>query len=260
MLTDRSRFHVIPEINPPIIQDDSEIHRALNGRWDEVLITDNPMGIIRVSPYAFAARVTHDVPTLKPIVVTSTRDRNILAVDSEIRGAVMNGVSSFLVVSGDSLPNVDHFSTANEVVRHLKEVQDNVAISFEVGTTCRFSPFSLKKRVDMGAQYFVVGPVMAPHSVYEAHRLLDPTEFSVPIYLGIIPPFNPEWIVRMERRGAFPVASSNFMGMVAVYTSKIEVWQVTRDIINAAQSVGFAGVILMGMKLLTVIESSYHIK
>ena len=69
-------------------------------------VTDNPFGQVRVSPYAYAARITHDSPNVRPTVVVSTRDRNILAIESEVRGALGNGVDSFLVVVGDTFPRL----------------------------------------------------------------------------------------------------------------------------------------------------------
>ena len=43
------------EVNPPRLP--SMTHLELKGRWDHVLITDNPFKEVRVSPYAFAARI-----------------------------------------------------------------------------------------------------------------------------------------------------------------------------------------------------------
>ena len=113
------------EVNPPRLP--SMTHLQLRGRWQNVLITDNPFKQVRVSPYAFAARITHDVPGVRPTVVCSTRDRNILAIESEVRGAIANGVQSFLVVQGDMLPEVEHWSNSYEIVEHLRALQASVA-------------------------------------------------------------------------------------------------------------------------------------
>ena len=102
MLHDRDSWVRIAEVNPPELPNLD--HQALGGIWDNVLVTDNVFGKIRVSPFAYAARITHDVPSVHPTVVVSTRDRNILAIESEVRGALGNGVDSFLVVIGDTLP------------------------------------------------------------------------------------------------------------------------------------------------------------
>ena len=118
MLSARPEFTTVAEVNPPALPDMS--HLLLEGAWSHVLVTDNVFGRIRVSPFAYAARVTHDVPAVYPTVVVSTRDRNILAIESEVRGAVGNGVDSFLAVVGDTLPTVDHYADHLEIVRHLR--------------------------------------------------------------------------------------------------------------------------------------------
>ncbi|MGH8874475.1 MAG: hypothetical protein ACRDVM_04380, partial [Acidimicrobiia bacterium] len=132
MLHAKDGWVEIAEVNPPALPDLT--HRQLDRRWQHVLVTDNPFGRIRVSSFAYAARITHDVPEVSPTVVVSTRDRNILAIESEVRGALMNGVQSFLVVVGDTLPEVDHWANHYEIVEHLRRLQE-VMPAFEVGMT-----------------------------------------------------------------------------------------------------------------------------
>src|SRR5918998_6437274 len=152
------------EVNPPLLP--SMLHSELEGRWKRVLITDNPFRQVRVSPYAFAARITHDVPEITPTVVCSTRDRNILAIESEVRGAIANGVQSFLVVQGDKLPEVEHWSNSYEIVEYLRALQSSVApIEFEVGMSTRSRRWMLRRRIEVGGQFFTTGPVMDPASV-----------------------------------------------------------------------------------------------
>ncbi|HEU4915533.1 MAG TPA: hypothetical protein VFV13_03130, partial [Acidimicrobiia bacterium] len=81
MLTKADSWLRIAEINPPELPNLQ--HRSLSPSWSHVLVTDNVFGRIRVSPYAFSARITHDTPDVHPTVVVSTRDRNILAIESE---------------------------------------------------------------------------------------------------------------------------------------------------------------------------------
>ena len=138
------------EVNPPRLP--NMTHLQLRGRWKDVLITDNPFKQVRVSPYAFAARITHDVPEVRPTVVCSTRDRNILAIESEVRGAIANGVESFLVVQGDMLPEVEHWSNSYEIVEYLRALQASVApVQFEVGMSTRSRRWMFRRRVDVGA-------------------------------------------------------------------------------------------------------------
>ena len=121
MLTASDEWSDIVEVNPPVLP--NARHLMLDHAWKRVLITDNAFGKIRVSPYAFAARITHDVPSVTPTVVVSTRDRNILAIESEVRGALGNGVQSFLVVVGDTRPQVEHMAHHYEIVEHLRARQ-----------------------------------------------------------------------------------------------------------------------------------------
>src|SRR2546426_5077480 len=152
------------EVNPPRLP--SMTHLELSGRWQNVLITDNPFKQVRVSPYAFAARIAHDVPEVRPTVVCSTRDRNILAIESEVRGALVNGVESFLVVQGDMLPEVEHWSNSYEIVEHLRTLQEAVEpLQFEVGMSTRSRSWVFRRRVDIGGQVFTTGPAIRPQSL-----------------------------------------------------------------------------------------------
>ena len=64
MLSEAPSFVHLSELNPPDLPDTS--HLLLDGTWSNVLVTDNVFGKIRVSPCAFAARITHDTPSVAP--------------------------------------------------------------------------------------------------------------------------------------------------------------------------------------------------
>src|SRR3990170_2924594 len=191
------------EVNPPRLP--SMTHRELKGRWRDVLITDNPFKQVRVSPYAFAARITHDLPDVRPTVVCSTRDRNILAIESEVRGALGNGVESFLVVQGDMLPEVEHWSNSYEIVEHLRALQQAVP-PFEVGMSTRSRSWVIRRRIDVGAQFLTTGPVMDPATVQACADRLQLRDGDPPVYLELTPPFSPGWVRRLEGVGAIPVS------------------------------------------------------
>ena len=189
------------EVNPPRLP--GSTHLQLRGRWERVLITDNPFKQVRVSPYAFAARITHDVPQVKPTVVCSTRDRNILAIESEVRGALGNGVASFLVVQGDMLPEVEHWSNSYEIVEHLRALQKSVApVEFEVGMSTRSKAWVFRRRIDIGGQFFTTGPCIDPSTVDECAKRLGLSNGAPPVYLEVTPPVSAAWIRRLEGVGA----------------------------------------------------------
>src|SRR4026208_145887 len=161
MLSEGNTWIQMVEVNPPKLP--NMTHLQLDGRWRQVLITDNPFKQVRVSPYAFAARITHDVGGVRPTVVCSTRDRNILAIESEVRGAIGNGVDSFLVVQGDMLPEGEHWSKRYEIVEQLRALQESMpSVSFEIGMSTRSRSWVFRRRIDVGAQFLTTGPVLDP--------------------------------------------------------------------------------------------------
>ena len=249
------------EVNPPLLPDMT--HRALEGRWDHVLITDNPFKQVRVSPYAYAARITHDDDRVRPTVVCSTRDRNILAIESEVRGAIGNGVTSFLVVQGDMLPEVEHWSNSYEIVEYLRALQESMpSVAFEVGMSTRSRSWVFRRRVDVGAQFLTTGPVLDPATVPEVAARLEMRPDDPPVYLEVSPPFSEKWVRRLESVGAVPVGDDlrERLGSISSpEAGRAEGWRLAREAADCAREAGFAGMVLMGLKFETVIGEAHEL-
>lgn len=255
MLTANPEWRRIAEINPPELPDLR--HRRLSPYWSHVLVTDNVFGRIRVSPYAFSARITHDTPEVHPTVVVSTRDRNILAIESEVRGALGNGVDSFLVVIGDTVPHIDHMAHHYEIVEHLTRLQGALP-DFEVGMPTRFREWQFRRRIELGTDFFVAGPVIDPETVGENMERLRLKDDDPPIYLMAIPPFSLEWIDRMESIGAVP-AGDDLKSRIADLSADARrktAWEVFAETEAKARDAGAAGVILMGLRFDSVVEEA----
>jgi 5,10-methylenetetrahydrofolate reductase len=247
-------FLDLAEVNPPLLP--SMEHRQLDGRWAQVLVTDNPFHQVRVSPYAYAARITHDVPSVSPTIVCSTRDRNILAIESEVRGAIGNGVRSFLVVHGDVLPEVEHWSNSYEIVEFLVALQEQT-VAFEVGMAMRARRWQLERRRRLGAQYFVVGPVIDPTSTAEVAERLQLQPDDPPVYLAVMPPFSKGWVERIEKLGALPVGSELREAVSDGSWSRERAWESARATRQAAKDAGFAGTVLMGCRFATLVDEAF---
>ncbi len=258
MLSEKGDWVEMVEVNPPRLP--NMTHLSLRGRWQRVLITDNPFKQVRVSPYAFAARITHDVPEVRPTVVCSTRDRNILAIESEVRGALGNGVGSFLVVQGDMLPEVEHWSNSYEIVEHLRELQGRTP-SFEVGMSTRSRSWMLRRRIEVGAQFLTTGPVLDPAGVRPCAERLGTRDGDPPIYLELTPPMSPAWVVRLQGVGAIPMTDSLRERLEATPESDQRRfgWQVAKRIGLEARDAGFAGVVLMGLRFETAVGEAFDV-
>ena len=248
------------EINPPRLP--GMLHTDLRGRWQRVLITDNPFKQVRVSPYAFAARITHDVPEVRPTVVCSTRDRNILAIESEVRGALGNGVESFLVVQGDMLPEVEHWSNSYEIVEHLRALQEAIGPDrFEVGMSTRSRQWVFQRRIKVGGQFFTTGPVMDPAVVGAVADRLALAPDGPPVYLELTPPVSLDWVSRIEGVGGIPISDGLRSRIASTPDDERRRygWSVAKAIKTEAQKAGFAGVVLMGLRYETAIGEAFDI-
>lgn len=258
MLSERRSWVEVVEVNPPKLP--SMTHLELKGRWERVLITDNPFKQVRVSPYAFAARIAHDVPEVRPTVVCSTRDRNILAIESEVRGAIGNGVESFLVVQGDMLPEVEHWSNSYEIVEHLRALQE-VVPPFEVGMSTRSRSWVARRRIEVGAQFLTTGPVMDPATVQACADRLELREGDPPVYLELTPPFSPGWVRRLEGVGAIQVTDGlrSRLAELPEADQRTFGWRAAKAIAQRARTAGFAGIVLMGLKFETAVGEAHDV-
>ena len=260
MLSESRDWVEMVEVNPPRLP--NMTHLELRGRWRDVLITDNPFKQVRVSPYAFAARITHDVPDVRPTVVCSTRDRNILAIESEVRGAIANGVQSFLVVQGDMLPEVEHWSNSYEIVEYLRELQASVApVRFEVGMSTRSRRWMFRRRVEVGGQFFTTGPVMDPAAVPAVAERLELRPDDPPVYIEITPPMSLRWVKRLESVGALPVSDELRTRLEGLSDADARAagWAAAKEAAACAREVGFAGIVLMGLRFDTVVGEAYEV-
>lgn len=255
MLTRETGWVRIAEVNPPELPEAR--HHDLFPAWRNVLVTDNVFGRIRLSPYAFSARITHDVPHVDPTVVVSTRDRNILAIESEVRGALMNGVGSFLVVIGDTVPHVDHLAHHYEIVDHLTDLQLELP-QFEVGMPTRFQEWQFRRRIDLGTQFFTAGPVLDPDTVEARVSKLNLKDNDPPVFLMAIPPFSAEWVDRMESIGAVPTTEGFKAKLddLAPDVRRKTGWEQMTEIERRAKDAGCSGVVLMGLKFDSVIREA----
>jgi len=96
------QFAVTGEIGPPKSVDAQLIRdkaRLLRGAVDAANITDNQTAIVRVCSMAAAKIVLED--GVEPVMQMTCRDRNRIALQSDILGAAALGIKNILCLSGD---------------------------------------------------------------------------------------------------------------------------------------------------------------
>ncbi|OIP90301.1 MAG: 5,10-methylenetetrahydrofolate reductase [Syntrophobacterales bacterium CG_4_8_14_3_um_filter_58_8] len=110
-------FAVTAELGPPKNNDVSVIQRKvdfLRGYVDAVNITDNQTAIVRMSSIATSAFVIQ--MGMEPVMQMVTRDRNRIAMQSDLFGATALGIKNIVCLTGD------HHTFGNQV--NAKNVHD----------------------------------------------------------------------------------------------------------------------------------------
>jgi len=101
-LLSRGEFAVTAECGPPRGADSEIVNKKgllLKGYVDAVNVTDNQTAIVRMSSIAAGAHLLKI--GLEPVMQMVTRDRNRIALQSDILGAYSLGIQNILCLSGD---------------------------------------------------------------------------------------------------------------------------------------------------------------
>ncbi len=98
----RGQFAVTAEVGPPRGANVEVVQRKaalMKGYVDAVNVTDNQTAIVRMSSIAACAHLCR--MELEPVMQMVTRDRNRIALQSDIMGAYSLGIRNILCLSGD---------------------------------------------------------------------------------------------------------------------------------------------------------------
>lgn len=173
------QFAVTSELGPPQSADGGAIRKKaalLRGYCDAVNITDNQTAIVRMSSIGAGAIVVQE--GLEPVIQMTCRDRNRLAIQSDILGAYALGMRNLLCLTGDHQTFGNHPSSKNvfdidsiQLVQMVTAMRDQKVFQcgdafkgpeprFFVGAAAapfagpvEFRPYRLAKKVKAGANF-----------------------------------------------------------------------------------------------------------
>jgi methylenetetrahydrofolate reductase (NADPH) len=124
----RRDFLVTAEIMPPKGANPERmlaIAHLLKDRVHAVNITDGSRAVLRMSPVAASVLLLRE--GIEPICQMTCRDRNVIALQSDLMGAQALGISNILALTGDPVKAGDHPNARSvfelESVRLLKLIQ-----------------------------------------------------------------------------------------------------------------------------------------
>lgn len=213
-LFERGEFAVTAEVGPPkgfnIDHLLNEVNTYLKGRVSAVNVTDNQSSIMRLGSLATCKSLKDQGFT--SIFQLTCRDRNRIALQSDILSAALFGIENLLLLTGDHTTlgdnpqakpvfDLDSVSLIH-MVKKLEQGEDLAGNLLE-GEPPKFakgavvSPCSdsvdvqlskMEKKVRVGAEYFQT------QAVYEPEKFIKFMEkakqFGVPVMLGIVIPKN----------------------------------------------------------------------
>lgn len=198
-------FAVTVEIGPPMDANGEEVlekARLLKGLADAYNITDNQTAVVRLSSIAAAALIMRE--GLEPVMQMTCRDRNRIAIQSDILGAAALGIRNCLCIAGDH----QSFSAAGRLKGHpgAKNVYDVDSIQLlailkglrddgrqqggdplevrpalligaawtPMGDPTEFRPLRLRKKVEAGADFIQTqGVYDVEHFREQMKRVVD---------------------------------------------------------------------------------------
>ncbi len=172
-------FAVTGELGPPKSLNTNLVRKKiglLKGTVDAANITDNQTGIVRLS--SIAAGILLEQEGLESIIQMTCRDRNRLAIQSDLMGASIHGIKNVLCLSGDHQSFGNHPGAKNvhdldsmQLIRMIQEMRDENkfqsgdeikgggprlflgAAASPFSSPVEMRPFRLAKKIAAGADF-----------------------------------------------------------------------------------------------------------
>ena len=189
--------------------------------FDYLDIACCPMANLRISPLAFAHNLIIKGADYKKIILNfSTRDKNTLALQSEILGAHSMKLNKVLLVKGDPIKignsrnskEVFEVSTNSliKIVNNLNKGKDfagnklNFKAQFVTGSTINIDnnyksiKSTISKRVKIGSDFFITQPLYTDDDFEKLIKLSKNKEYK--ILGGILPIKNKKTLFNMKNK------------------------------------------------------------
>ena len=222
---DKGEFVVTAEVGPPkgihldhLVEEAKEYLSGIHA----VNVTDNQSSVMRTSTLATCAKMK--MAGLNPIYQATCRDRNRLALQSDLLGAAALGIDNILCLTGDHTKMGDHpgakpvfdldsvslLYTAsqlekgldlagNELVGELPKFAKGAVVS-PISDSVDAQLAKMERKVMAGADYFQTQAVFEPEKFIKFME--QAKQFGKPVQLGVIIPKNAGMCKFMNRNVA----------------------------------------------------------
>jgi len=208
-LLESGHFVVTAEVGPPQGSDAAlvaERVELIRNHCDAINVTDNPLGVPRMSSLA-CARLIIDAGT-EPIMHMATRSRGEMLLQSELFGASALGVRNLLFITGDKaiengepqtavvpeMNSIEGLELASTLMRGKNSDGEEIvgAPTFFLGST--FNPYAesidgeirrIEQKRNAGAQFFQTQAVFGVERFRDFMKKIE--NLDVKVLAGIVP-------------------------------------------------------------------------
>jgi methylenetetrahydrofolate reductase (NADPH) len=168
-IIDAGHLAVTSEVGPPRSADGVVIERKANlikDYVDAINVTDNQTSVCRLCSLAACIRIKQ--MGLEPVLQMVTRDRNRIAMQSDILGAASFGINNILCLTGDHQHFGDHATCANVFDLDSTQLAMTVRMMRDEGKLLGGFEFEIKPQMYIGA---AANPFAGPNVAIRVARL-----------------------------------------------------------------------------------------
>lgn len=192
------------ELAPPLGSDDEKLmdaaHLLLKSGVDVLTFPDSPSGRTRADSILMSEKVARETGMcVMPHICC--RDKNAIAMRSQLLGAHINHIQNFLVITGDPIPSVVRNSVKSvfnfdsvglmNIINDMNEehfVEEPICYGGAINQGRRNLDIEIervKKKMKAGATFFFTQPVSTKESAERVRRIKEET--GARILCGIMP-------------------------------------------------------------------------
>ena len=176
---------------------------------DGITLSDNSLASVRIANTTIAAqlKLTYGIT---PIVHLTTRDHNLIGLQSEIMGLHSLGIEDILAVTGDPAKLGDFPGATSvgdvrsvELIKLIKQFNSGIgptgkslkqATDFRVAAAFNPNAYrttvstkSIARKLSYGCDYLITQPVFDIQNVVALAEALKASDLQVPIFIGVMP-------------------------------------------------------------------------
>lgn len=204
---------VLVEMDPPRNFDTAKFFKGAQrlkaAGVDGITLSDNSLAEVRIANVTIAAQLKLNYG-ITPVVHLTTRDHNLIGLQSEIMGLHSLGIDDVLAVTGDpaklgDFPGATSVSDVRsvELIKLIKQFNSGIgptgkslkqASDFRVAGAFNPNAYrtdvsvkSIERKLSYGCDYIITQPVFDITNVYAMADALKASDIHVPVFVGIMP-------------------------------------------------------------------------